>query len=126
WTNASTVGTAWNLSGNSGTTPGTQFMGTTDNQPVEIKVNGQRALRLDPDPTGRGAPNVIGGSPQNYVSPGVFGATIGGGGSLNYFGATFLTNVVSANFGTIAGGGENTSGGLFSSIGGGLDNIGSG
>ena len=33
-----------------------------------------------------GAPNVIGGSPVNFVAPGVVGAVIAGGGA-NYLGA---------------------------------------
>lgn len=55
----------WRNTGNAGTTPGTQFLGTTDNQPLELKVNGARALRLEPNTIG--APNVISGSPVNAV-----------------------------------------------------------
>jgi hypothetical protein len=33
------VSNAWLLGGNAGTTPGTHFLGTTDNQPLEVKVN---------------------------------------------------------------------------------------
>ena len=44
-------GGVWSLNGNSGTTPGTNFLGTTDNQALELKVNGQRALRIEPDGT---------------------------------------------------------------------------
>jgi hypothetical protein len=39
--------TFWRLAGNSGTSPATQFLGTLDNQPLELRVNNQRALRLD-------------------------------------------------------------------------------
>ncbi len=42
-------GGVWSLNGNSGTTPGTNFLGTTDNQALELKVNGQRALRIEPN-----------------------------------------------------------------------------
>ncbi len=38
----------WQLSGNASTTPGTHFLGTTDNAPLEFRVNGERALRLEP------------------------------------------------------------------------------
>jgi hypothetical protein len=69
--------TFWRLSGNAGTIPGTQFLGTTDNQPLEVKVNGVRALRLEPNASG--APNVIGGAPANSVASGAVGAVIGGG-----------------------------------------------
>jgi len=91
----------WQTGGNSGTVPGPHFLGTTDNQPLELKVDNMRALRLEPREGGR--PNVIGGSPGNCVSPGVFGATIGGGGALDWLG-TPNTNRVVADFGTIGGG----------------------
>ena len=48
---------------------------------LELKVNGQRARRLEPTLT-NGAVNVIAGSAGNYVSPGVVGAVIGGGGRI--------------------------------------------
>src|SRR5262249_31970424 len=59
----------WSLIGNAGTTPGVNFLGTTDNQPLELRVNGARALRLEPNTNG--APNLIGGSPLNQVDVGV-------------------------------------------------------
>src|SRR5205823_3773968 len=37
----------WNLAGNTGTTQGTDFLGTTDAQPLIIKTNGKEALRVD-------------------------------------------------------------------------------
>jgi hypothetical protein len=74
----------WNLTGNSGTTPGVNFLGTTDNQPLELKVNASRALRLEPNSSL--APNFIAGSPVNRVGPGVLGSTIGGGGATNVAG----------------------------------------
>src|SRR5690348_10111540 len=39
---------AWELTGNSGTDPANNFLGTTDNQPLVIKVNGEEALRISP------------------------------------------------------------------------------
>jgi len=69
---------AWLLTGNAGTTPGTNFLGTTDNQPLELRVSGARALRLEPNAN---SPNIIGGSSANWLAEGVLGATIGGGGS---------------------------------------------
>jgi hypothetical protein len=94
---SSSGGSGWSLAGNAGTTPGDQFVGTTDAQPLELRVNGQRALRLEP---GSG-PNVIGGSPANSAGPGVRSATIGGGGGWE------LQNTILANFGTIGGGSLN-------------------
>src|SRR5581483_5863172 len=53
------------------------------------------------------APNIIAGSPVNYISNGVVGATIAGGGTTNYFGATY-SNSVSVDFGVVSGGYLNT------------------
>jgi trimeric autotransporter adhesin len=94
----------WNVAGNAATIPGTQFLGTTDNLPLELKVNGARALRLEPNPN---APNVIGGSAANEVTNGNYGAVIGGGGSSAY------PNRVGAIFGTVVGGNGNTASGNY-------------
>jgi hypothetical protein len=122
--------TFWRLGGNSGTFPGPSFLGTGDNQPLELKVNGQRALRLEPNAT---SPNTVAGHSANAVSNSVYGATIGGGGSAiqpNQVGHLFGTvgggagNTNSAFSGVIAGGSANTIG-FFSSrsvIGGGEGN----
>ena len=54
------------FAGNSGASPANgNFVGTTDNQPLALRVNGARALRLEPSTNG--APNVIGGSLVNLV-----------------------------------------------------------
>ena len=53
------------------------MLGTTDNQPLDVRVNGRRVMRYEPNAI---SPNVIGGSPANNVTAGVRGATIGGGG----------------------------------------------
>src|SRR3974390_1505051 len=52
--NAATVGGLgpgglWQTAGNAGTTPGVSYLGTSDNQPLELKVNGGRALRFEPN-----------------------------------------------------------------------------
>ena len=78
--NGLTSSNFWKTTGNSGTTPGANFIGTADNQPLELRVNGARSLRLEPNASG--APNVIAGAPVNLVSNGVVGATISGGGSV--------------------------------------------
>ncbi|MBL7813867.1 MAG: tail fiber domain-containing protein [Saprospiraceae bacterium] len=41
------IASAWNISGNSGTVDGTNFIGTTDNIPLSIRVNNQKAGRID-------------------------------------------------------------------------------
>ena len=39
---------AWSLSGNAGTNPAVQFIGTTDAQPIVVKVNGVEVMRFIP------------------------------------------------------------------------------
>lgn len=117
----------WQTTGNAGVTAGTNFLGTTDNQPLDFRVNNDRALRLilRTDATGvyRNAPNVIGGSSVNLVSSGVVGGTVGGGGGRDT-NAVFYPNEVNANFGTISGGYSNTitGSGVWAFIGGGQGN----
>ena len=41
----STLPSMWSLTGNSGTTPGTNFIGTTDNKDLVFKTNGTEAFR---------------------------------------------------------------------------------
>jgi trimeric autotransporter adhesin len=111
----------WKTIGNSNTIAGASYLGTSDNQPLEIKVNGIRALRIEPNTNG--APNMIGGAPINFVDAGIVGATIGGGGSVS--GNFYLgngSNHVSAIFGTIGGGRLNTVGADHAFIGGGISN----
>lgn len=40
-------GSGWNLTGNNGTTPGANFIGTTDAQALMFKVNNQKAVYID-------------------------------------------------------------------------------
>jgi hypothetical protein len=102
----------WKTDGNAGTTPGTHFLGTTDNQPLELKANGVRGWRLEPGST----PNVIGGDSGNTVSLGAIGAVIAGGrGHSNQ-----------ANFATIGGGQSNVVSGIHGVVGGGVLNRASG
>ncbi len=116
----------WQIGGNAGTSA--DFIGTTDNQPFDIKVNNVRAMRyrLGADPNGfyTNAPNVIGGSPINSALTTIVGATIGGGGG-NYtrFGGAELDNRTTADFATVSGGAANTSGGFAATVGGGESNI---
>lgn len=112
----------WRLTGNSGTNPTTHFLGTTDNQALELRVNNARALRLEPNAD---SPNVIGGYSGNSVTSGVMGAVIGGGG------AAADANRVTDNYGTVGGGLNNRAGDNagragdqpYATVGGGYGNI---
>jgi len=100
----------WNLTGNAGTAPGVNFVGTSDNQPVEFWVNNVRALRLEPtadDASHFNIVNVVGGSPANYIASGVYGSVIAGGGALSYFGVA-QTNSILADGSFLGGGWHNS------------------
>jgi hypothetical protein len=132
--------TYWSLAGNAGTAPGTDFLGTTDNQALEFKVNGSRVLRLEPNFT---SPNVFIGHNANAVTTGVYGATIGGGGADGFPNAVTDHYAVvaggranqagddaglpnSAAYATVSGGEYNTAAGVGATVGGGQHNTASG
>jgi FtsZ-binding cell division protein ZapB len=99
--NVSGGGAAWLLSGNAGTQYGLDALGTTDPVSLSLVVDSAPVLRLEF--TGQ-APNVVGGNPVNHVTPGAFGATIGGGGD------SAEPNQVSDKYGTVGGGSHNLAG----------------
>ncbi|MGA2247909.1 MAG: tail fiber domain-containing protein [Verrucomicrobiota bacterium] len=84
-------------------------------------------IGLSIEPNSDGAPNVIDGSSVNFVSNGVVGATIAGGGATNYLdsGVAF-SNSVTADFGTVSGGEQNTASGNNATVSGGVQNTASG
>jgi len=122
WQEASGGSSGWELTGNSGTSPGTNFVGTTDNKALELRTNNQRAIRIEPDNVSYPArsPNVICGYENNSVSSGVRGATISGGGNYDY--PTEELNRVTEDFGTVGGGRANTAGDDCATVGGGDGN----
>ncbi|OGV44836.1 MAG: hypothetical protein A2X46_17050 [Lentisphaerae bacterium GWF2_57_35] len=116
----SSAGTEWDLTGNSGTVPSVNFLGTKDNQPILMRVNNQRVARLEP---GSG-PNAIFGYQENTVTVGAVCATIGGGG------LSTAAQQVTDRGGTISGGAGNRAGNAagstedasYAAIGGGFRN----
>ena len=121
WAPASALAAFWSLTGNSGTVAGTNFLGTLDNVALEFRVNNSRALRLEPNTT---SPNILGGYSGNWLTSGVVGAVIGGGGYASNL------NIVTDNYGVVGGGANNragdnngtTSDNPYATIGGGLNN----
>ncbi|MBK7146025.1 MAG: tail fiber domain-containing protein [Xanthomonadales bacterium] len=77
------IGACWSSTGDAGTT-GSNFLGTTDAQPLVLRTANVQSLRIEPSAqTFGGSPitaNVISGSSVNGVTAGVRGATIAGGG----------------------------------------------
>ncbi|NJL59355.1 MAG: hypothetical protein HC887_06635, partial [Desulfobacteraceae bacterium] len=115
-------GSGWSLTGNAGTVDGTNFIGTTDNVPFDIRVNNVRALHIQQQ-SGLllETPSIIGGYSGNTVTAGVMGATIGGGGEMG------APNIITAgDYSTIAGGVQNTASGEASTVAGGAVNTASG
>lgn len=120
--------TAWLLNGNSGVLSG--FIGTTDFNPFEIRVNGHRAVRHQyaENTATAGSEyrsiNVLGGSEINSIGAAVEGGTIAGGG-YDRFTGTDLPNRIFGDFGTIGGGVGNTTNGNYAVVAGGYSSTGS-
>jgi hypothetical protein len=112
WTTPAGAQPAWLLNGNGGTDPNVNFLGTTDNVALVVRVNNSRALLIEPDAT---SPTLVAGHPANsaVAAP---GSTVGGGGS------AAAPNFVIGSFNVIAGGEGNTNSSGHSFIGGGLVN----
>jgi hypothetical protein len=128
WTTLPTPSLDWTLSGNSGTTAGTNFLGTTDNSAFEIHVfnsNGSandgtgRVWRVEPSTGFLSSPNIIAGFQGNTIGAGIAGATISGGGTSG------AVNEVTDNFGVVGGGAYNTAS-EFSVVSGGAFNLATG
>ncbi len=125
----------WQTSGNAGTVGGVNFIGTTDNQPLQLRSDNEPGFQIQYEGRSTGFPiffstytmNVVGGYWGNTVSNSAIGATIAGGGELA--GATFpLTpypNVVNGDFGTIGGGYANLAG-AEATVPGGYENVATG
>lgn len=128
--------TFWRLDGNAGTTEGTEFLGTTDSRPLDVRVNNVPGLRLE-YPTAGTVPNLVGGYLDNSVGSETEGAVIAGGGALgnqNTVGANsdygaigggFSNHVDAESGGTIIAGGSFNDIGVgspYSAIGGGWEN----
>ncbi len=114
-------GNAWLLTGNSGTTPGTNYVGTSDNVALVFKVNNERALRLEPNAT---SPNLIGGNIEQLgAQRGVRGVDRRRGK------ARRRPTVVTDLYGTVGGGAGNQAGddagttddAAYATVGGGYD-----
>jgi hypothetical protein len=110
--------------GNAGTIAGVNYLGTTDSQPLELKVKNLRALRLEfAGVPSRNSINTIGGNSINTLTGSPIGATISGGGLYDAFtSGGDLPNNVAADFGSVGGGAGNSVGGVYGTIPGGFGN----
>jgi hypothetical protein len=113
-------GAFWRIIGNAGTSPDFHFLGTTDNQPLELRANNERVLRLAYATSQFfTSPNIVGGFSGNAVNAGFVGGFIGGGGSpaVSFF--TPNPNTINNHFGSIGGGIGNWVGGFAGGVSGG-------
>lgn len=111
------IGACWSVTGDSGSNPATNFLGTTDAQPLVLKTHNARHLRIDPSSQLSGATpitaNILAGSSGNMVWGTVRGATIAGGGVLSATDPDFATsdgNQVTDAYGSVGGGASNIAG----------------
>jgi hypothetical protein len=108
----------------------TATLGTSDNQPLNINVNGQRVMRYELNAS---TPNVIGGNANNGANATFEAQTIAGGGlpGNTCSDPTTLSNRSCGNrtarsFATIGGGLANVASNLAASVAGGVSNTASG
>ena len=154
WVNpaSAVTGFVWTLSGNSGTTAGTNFLGTTDSVALHIRTNNvdrlifntNGSIQRDTGGNGRGAnaidlqtdriaatqvasglQSVVGGGFANTASGSQ--STVGGGFNNNAAGLQSVVgggfaNTASGSQSTVGGGFNNNVAGLQSVVGGGINN----
>jgi hypothetical protein len=130
WIDPATAANAWGLTGNTATNPSNNFLGTTDGQDLELRVQGSplvansRRLRLFtngslqrfdgttlPNAAGAGAIDLQSTRTATQVASGT-NSVISGGGN----------NTASNQYSTVSGGQTNNASGSFSTIGGGQTN----
>ena len=100
--NGLTATNFWRSTGNAGTTPGIHFLGTTDNQELQFRVNNTIGLRLLAT---AGHPSLIGGDAINYAGLNCYNTFIGGGSSNSVVGETIYEG---GYYSVIGGGNGNT------------------
>ncbi len=112
------IGQCWATTGDSGSNPASNFLGTTDAQPLALRSANQRVTQLEaqalPGPAGGFTASVLQGSPENFIVGGVRGATISGGGARSGDSEPIYAgegpNFVSDHYGTVGGGYSNLAG----------------
>ena len=100
----------WQIGGNAGV-PSNRYIGTTDYQPIELRVNNAPAVRIFP--TTPNWPNLVSGASNNYIQSDVTASSVAGGrgnGVSDVSGGSFIgggsTNVIQSNSaGSVIGGG---------------------
>jgi hypothetical protein len=97
----------WNLSGNAGTVDGTNFIGTTDNVPLNFRVNNQKAGRIDSTRSNtffgfKSGNSILAGN--NNTAVGQVALSSNGNGNNNTAdGQSALASNIGGNFNTASG-----------------------
>lgn len=109
------IGACWSTTGDAGSDPVTNYLGTSDAQPLNLRSNGFVGWRLTGFPDG--SANVVGGGSQSTaptISGGANGVFIGGGGKIHsgLVGVAQEAHRVSDHNGVVAGGYGNVAGNL--------------
>jgi hypothetical protein len=117
WVRLADGGKAWLLTGNAGTNPATNFLGTTDAQPLCIRVDNQETFRFNPPGASAPAWSIQrgGGDPRGLHAVDLQSAR------------SAATQVASGDYSVISGGRDNTASGVYyATVGGGRGNTASG
>ncbi len=101
---------AWHLGGNAGTTAGTDFIGTTDQQGLHLYVNG-------------GADNGVVLNVNGSIQRDADGNSRGDNAVDLQISRSTSTEVASSSYSVLSGGRNNTAAGAYATVGGGLNNI---
>lgn len=102
WQDAA-VGNAWELMGNAGTVDGTNFIGTTDNVPFNIRVNNIKAGKISTTETSFGYQSLLNNSGNNTAF-GHYSATNNTTGTYNTsMGYLSLYSNLTSNYNTAIG-----------------------
>lgn len=109
----------WKIGGNEFVASNIPRLGTINNRPLEIQVDGHRVFRFQRPGFGNQEPNLVGGHESNaIVGTSVRGATIAGGGEE----FDDRANTISGSWGFIGSGSGNRVDGNYGVVGGGLLN----
>ncbi|NQY07189.1 MAG: hypothetical protein HRT68_13620 [Flavobacteriaceae bacterium] len=107
-TGGAAAGNFWDLSGNPGTTPGTNYVGTSDAQDLQLRTNGAQRMTIGATNGnvgigGTGAPIAVKLDVDGGAGDGVFGHSNNVGGYLGY--ETNITIGLPGNTQTLSGSG---------------------
>ena len=112
WVRLADGGKAWLLTGNAGTNPAANFLGTTDAQPLCIRVDNQETFRFNPPGASAPAWSIQrgGGNQRGLHAVDLQSAR------------SAATQVASGDYSVIGGGRDNTASGWWATVGGGWSN----